>query len=127
MRRAARSVERAKPLRHDALAAERAGVLVDRGAVALIVLVQRDAVMRQPQQPGEPAFADLDRLAADILAVHLEQIEGAKDGTTVAPVTADQVEDRHPAVVAYDCLGIDYARLDRECQDRRGCQRKAIG
>ena len=40
MRRSARAVRRAQSLRYDAFAAERAGVLVDRRAVALIVRIE---------------------------------------------------------------------------------------
>jgi hypothetical protein len=41
--RATRSVRRAEPLRYDTLATALAGMLIDNGAVALVVLVQRNA------------------------------------------------------------------------------------
>jgi hypothetical protein len=72
VRRSAGAVRRAEPLGHDALAAERSGVLVDRRAVAGEYLIECNAGVRHPQQSGEPPFAVLDRLAADVLAVHLE-------------------------------------------------------
>jgi hypothetical protein len=34
--------------------------------------------MREPQQPGQPTLAVLDRLAPDVFAVHLEEIERAE-------------------------------------------------
>src|SRR5262249_53781679 len=48
----ARAIQRAEPLRHDALAAERAGMLVDDGAVIVIVPIERDAISLLVQQIG---------------------------------------------------------------------------
>ena len=42
-------------------------------------LVEGDAAVRQPQQPGEPALAVLDRLAPDVFAVHFEEVERTQD------------------------------------------------
>jgi hypothetical protein len=102
-------------------------VFVDRRAVALVMLVEGNAVVWELQQASEPALTVLDRLAPNILPVHLKRVECAEDGAAVATMTADQVEHRHPAVVTYDRLGIDHARFDRKRQYRRGCQREAIG
>ena len=77
------------PLRHNSLAPERASVLVDHRAVALELLVERDAVVWQPQQPGEPPLAVLDRLGPNVLAVHLEQIERTQHGAGVGAMPAD--------------------------------------
>jgi hypothetical protein len=62
------------------------------------MLIESNAVMWEPQQPGEPALAILDRLASDIFAVHLEQVEGV--GAAVAAMAADQIERRQPVVAA---------------------------
>jgi hypothetical protein len=62
--RPAGAVRRAKPLRHDTLATERAGMLEDRCTLTVESLVECNAVMRQPQQPSQPALAILDRLAS---------------------------------------------------------------
>jgi hypothetical protein len=47
--RSAGAIERAEPLRHDALAAELAGLLMDDLAVADVVLVERDVAGRLAQ------------------------------------------------------------------------------
>jgi hypothetical protein len=65
-------------------------VPVGRGAVVLHRFVKGDAVMWEPQQPDVPAVTVLDRFVPNVLAVYLEQIEGAKDGAAVAAMTADQ-------------------------------------
>jgi hypothetical protein len=62
MGRTSGTVGRAKALRDNALAAERARVLVDGRAVLAIGLIERDAFMREPEQAGQPALALLDRL-----------------------------------------------------------------
>ena len=54
-------------------------MLEDDGAVASEVLVQGNAVLRASQQPGEPMLAMLDRYPPQILAVDLEQVEGAQN------------------------------------------------
>ena len=90
------------------------------------VLVERDAVVRQPQQPGEPALAVLDRLAPDVLAVHLEQVERTEDRAGVGPVAADEVEHGQAVVVADDGLAVDDARADGQRLDRLGDEREAV-
>ena len=40
-------------------------MLVDDGVLAAEGLIEGDAVVRQPQQPGQPALAVLDRLSLD--------------------------------------------------------------
>ena len=75
--RAPGTIGRTEPLRYGTLATEHAGVLEDHGAVAVEVLIEGDAVMRQPQQPSEAAPAVFDRLAARVVAVHFKQVESA--------------------------------------------------
>ena len=70
IRRAARPIARAEPLRHDPLAAERAGVLKhSQPAVALQVLVEAETGAALAQDAREDRLAYLDRLAPQILSV----------------------------------------------------------
>ena len=101
-------------------------MLVDYRSLTAEVLIEGDAVVRQPQQPGQPTFAVLDRLAPDVLAVHLEEIERAQDGAHVGGVAADDVEHGEPIVVADDCLAVDDARSDGQGLDRRRGEREAV-
>jgi hypothetical protein len=68
----------AEALRHNALAAERASLTVDDSAIRDEVRVERNARMLAAQQRLQGALAGFDRLAAQILAVELDQIEGAR-------------------------------------------------
>jgi hypothetical protein len=77
---AARAIRRAEALRHDALAAEHAGVLVDDRAVGIVMLIVGDACMRVAQELGQLAFALLDRHVPQVLAVEFEQVESAEHG-----------------------------------------------
>jgi hypothetical protein len=51
--------------------------------------------------------------AADVLAVHLEQVECAEDGAGVGSVAANEIEHGKAVVVANDRLAIDYGRIGR--------------
>ena len=68
---------RPKPFRHNALAAEFAGVLVDDIAIADVVLAERDAGMGPAYELGQRAFAMLDWRSAQVVTIKLQQIEGA--------------------------------------------------
>ena len=102
-------------------------MFVDRRALTGESLVERDAVVRQPQQPGQPALAVLDRLAPDVLAVHLEQVKPAEDCSGVGPVPADEVEHRKPAGIADDGLPVDDAGMDGQSLDRGGDEWETVG
>ena len=70
VRRAARSIGRAEPLRDDALAAELAGVLEHDHALRMFkVFVQPQAWSALPQDARERCLADLDRLPPKVSAV----------------------------------------------------------
>ncbi len=89
-------------------------MLVDHRAVAAEVLVDRDAVVREPQQADEPALAVLDRLAPGVFAVHLEEVERAEHRDRVASVRADELEHGQAVFVADDGLSVDDAGADRQ-------------
>jgi len=84
-------------------------VLEDCFALAAESLVQCNAVVPEPQQPGQPVLAVFNRLASYVLAVNLGQIKRAEDRARIASVAADQVEHRKAVVVADDCLAVDDA------------------
>ncbi len=58
-------------------------MFVDRRALTGESLVERDAVVRQPQQLGQPALAVLDRLAPDVLAVGRPVDDAGRDGQSL--------------------------------------------
>ena len=76
-----------------------AGVLENRqAAVVRQVLVQADAGPALPQDAGQRRLADLDRLAPQVRAVQLQQVEGVEEGCgLVAPPAEDIEAGRAPA------------------------------
>src|ERR1700730_5217363 len=75
--RATGAVRGSQPLRDDALATERASLTVDDRAIRDEVRVERDARMLAAQQRLQGALAGFDRLAPQVFAVELDEIEGA--------------------------------------------------
>src|SRR6516225_7136741 len=78
------SVRRAKPLRHDALASERAGVLVDDRAIAAVMLIEGNAFTLPAQQPCQCGPAFLDWQSPHIVTVESNEIEGAQHHSLIA-------------------------------------------
>ena len=83
--------------------------------------------MLAAQQRLQGALAGFDRLATQILAVKLEQVEGAKDCRRGPAVCADEIEHRKSVLVGDDCLAVNEARACRQCRDCRGGHREAPG
>ena len=63
--------------------------------------------------------------STQILAVELDQIEGAQGHGAAAPSPADQVEYCKSLLVTGDGLAVDYAAACRQRRDRGGDQREA--
>jgi hypothetical protein len=65
--------------------------------------------------------------APQILAVELNQVEGAEDCGLARPVPADKIEHRKAFLIGDDRLAVDEARACRKRRDRRGGQRETHG
>ena len=117
----------AEAFRYDALAAQGAGVPEDDRAVAVEVLVEGDAVIRAAKEIGQRALPVLKPFTAGVLAVKLDQIEGAEHGGVVAKPITESVEDREPAFVDHDGLAVHDARSNRQARDRVDDLREARG
>jgi hypothetical protein len=61
------------------------------------------------KQIGEHGLAALDRLPPEVLAVELDQIEGAEHGGIVVMPMADQIEDWEPVLIDDDRLAVERA------------------
>jgi hypothetical protein len=81
--------------------------------------------MLAAQKRPQGALAGFYRLPTQILAVELEQAEGAKDRGRAGLVPADQVEHRKALLVGDDRLAVDQARTRWQSGDRCGGQREA--
>ena len=100
------AIVRGKPFRDDTFAAERTSVLEDDGAVTGEMLIVGDAVLDATQQMGERRLATLQRLAAKVLTVQLDQIEGAQHGGMIVKAPAESVEYREAALIDHDGLAV---------------------
>ena len=61
------------------------------------------------EQPFEGQLAVLNGLAAQGLAIDLDQVERAECGSLTIPVVAEQLENRKAIVIAQDGLAVDQA------------------
>ena len=92
-------------------------MLEDDGAVAVIVLVEGDAVALSVQHIGQCMLALLDRRSAQILAVQFDQIEGAEHGGMVVMPGAEQIKGREAVGIDDNRLAVDKAGLHRQAFD----------
>ena len=92
-------------------------MLEDDGAVAVIVLVEGDAVALSVQHIGQCMLALLDRRSAQILAVQFDQIEGAEHGGMVVMPGAEQIKGREAVGIDDNRLAVDKAGLHRQAVD----------
>jgi hypothetical protein len=93
--RASGAVARADALRHDPFEPQRAGVL--KHGVAVDVLAFDPCIEDEPgpcplEQTPKPQLALLERLAAQIIAVDLDQVEGVEEHAGVPLLPRQQVE-----------------------------------
>jgi hypothetical protein len=103
--RAAGTVGGVLALRDDAFEAKLAGVGEDRRAVALDMLVEPDARSSLRHDRCERGFADLQRIAPQVVAVLFDQVEGVKEYALVSAL--DEIERGNAVVIASDSLAID--------------------
>ena len=109
---------RAKPLGHNAFAAERAGVPEDDHAVTVKVLVEGNTVARAVEKLGQCALAALERSVSKVLSLECNQIESAQHGSVVAEPVTKIIEYRQAALIDHDGLAVDQAAFDRKAFDR---------
>ena len=81
----------------------------DGRAIALDMLVEPQAGGGLGEDRSERGLADLERIAAQIVAVQLEQIEGVEEHASIVPAVADTLERCEPVVIARDGFPIDDA------------------
>ncbi len=99
----------------------------DDRAIAGVVLVEGDTLVRVAQNLCQGACALLNRCAPQVLAVHFKQVEGAEHGGGVMPVSADQLEHGEATLVADDSLPVDQAGAQREQGHCRDDLREMVG
>ena len=89
------------------------------------MLIQSQARYRSRENAGERCFTHNERIAAQIIAVEFDQVEGVKESAIIVVLVTDAVERRYPVFVAGDRpLSIDDAGPETQLGDRLDDQRK---
>ena len=97
------------------------------GPSALDVLVEAQAGRGLGKHRGQRGLAHLERLAPQVVAVQLDQVEGVQEDAGVVAAVADAVEARHAVVAAAHRLAVDDAGARAQTGQRLDDQREAIG
>jgi hypothetical protein len=84
-------------------------VLKDGCAITVVVDVEHDTVALPAQYVGQYTFALFDWSTAQIFAINLDQVEGAKDSGMVMPPGAEQVKGSEAPFIDHDGLTVDEA------------------
>src|SRR5262249_20416748 len=107
--RAAGTVDGILALRHDALKTHLAGMGEDGRAVALDMLTEPDAGAGLGHDGCERGLADRKRIAPQVVAVQLDEVEGVEEDALVGALVTDEIERGNAIVIAGDSLAIDNA------------------
>ena len=83
--------------------------------------------MGAAQELRQEAFTLLDRSEPQIVAVQLDQVEGAEHGGVVMLPVAQQLEHREAALIDHDGLAVDEAGAHRQASDGLDDLREAVG
>src|SRR5262249_5161949 len=96
------AVARAEPLRHDAFEAHLASVLKYALAIVGEVLIQAQARKAPTQQARERRLARLQRVAPEVFAVQLKEVEGVEEDMLARRLAPQPFEHREPVLIAGD-------------------------
>jgi len=125
--RAAGTVGRIPPLRHDTFKPHLAGVPKYGLAVAFHVFIEADAGAGLGHDRRERSLADLKRIAPQVVAIQLDQVEGVEEDAPVSVVMADEIERGNAVVIAGDSFAIDDAGTRAQACQRLNNQWEALG
>jgi len=81
----------------------------DGRGVALDMLVEPDAGAGLGHDRRERRLADLKRIAPEVIAVQLYQVERVEKYTVISAVVTDEIERGNAVVIAGDSFAIDDA------------------
>jgi hypothetical protein len=99
----------------------------DIRAVCLQVLIQSQARRRSREKAAECCLAHDERMAAQIIAVEFDQVEGVEENAIIVVPVTDAVERRYPILAARDRLSVDDAGPGAQLGDRLDDERKSVG
>ena len=95
-------------------------------AAALKMLIEHDAGTRAANELRQLALAVLNRSAAQVLALKLNEIEGAEHRGPAVSLSPDKLEHGKTVLVGDDRLAVDQERVGRERRHCRHGERKSI-
>src|SRR5262249_50054541 len=110
-----------------AFEAKLAGMGEDGRAVALDMLIESNAGADLGHDRCESGLADLKRIAPQIVAVQLDEVEGVEKDALVSALVPDEIERGDAVVIAGDSLAIDDAGAGAPPGEGLDDQRKATG
>ena len=125
--RAAGTVGRVLALRHDTFEPKLAGMSEDGRAIAFHVFIEPDAGAGLGHDRRERDLADLKRIAPQIVAVQLDQVEGVEEYALVSALMPDEIERGNAVVIADDSFTVDDAGARAQACQRLNNQREATG
>src|SRR5215831_4503346 len=125
--RAAGTVGRVLALRDNAFESHLAGVPKYGLAVAFHVFIEADAGAGLGHDRCERGLANLKRIAPQVIAVLLDQVEGVKEYALVSALVTDEIERGHAVVIAGDSFAVDDAGARAQAGERINDQREATG
>src|SRR5262245_15493345 len=104
-----------------------AGVGEDGRAVALDMLIEPDAEAGLGHDRRERGLADLKRIAPQVVAVQLDEVEGVEEYALVRALVSDEIERGNTVVIAGDGFTVDDAGARAQACQRLDDQREAAG
>src|SRR5215831_2272319 len=99
----------------------------DSRAVAFHVFVEPNAGAGLGHNRRERGLADLERIAPQVVAVQLDEVEGVEEYALVSAVVTDEIERGNAVVIAGDSLAVDNAGARAQLGERINDQREAAG
>jgi hypothetical protein len=93
--------------------------------IALDMLIEPDAGANFGQHARERDLADLKRIAPQVVAVQLDQVERVEKHAAVSAVMTDEIERGDAIVIAGDSFAVDDARARAQAGQRFDDQREA--
>jgi hypothetical protein len=98
-----------------------------RAVVVLNMVIEPNAIANTGQDIGKRQPADLQRIATQIVAVQLNQVERVQEHAGVVAAVTDAIEAGHTLIVAGDRLAIDDAGPRAQPSQGLHDQREAAG
>jgi hypothetical protein len=95
--------------------------------IAFDMFIEPDAQAGLGHDKSERGLADMKRIAPQVVAVQLDQVEGVEEYALVSALVADQIERGNAVVIAGDSFAVDNAGVRAEASQGLDDEREATG